>query len=81
MVLADRALAEARGLKPMARLVGYAHAGVAPDMMGIGPIPAVQKLFARTGLTAADFDVIESNEAFAAQACAVMRELASRPTG
>ncbi|WP_417768517.1 acetyl-CoA C-acyltransferase family protein [Stappia sp.] len=75
VVLADRALAEARGLKPMARLVGYAHAGVAPDVMGIGPIPAVQKLFERTGLTAADFDVIESNEAFAAQACAVMREL------
>lgn len=75
VVLADRALAEARGLKPMARLVGYAHAGVAPDVMGIGPIPAVQKLFEKTGLTAADFDVIESNEAFAAQACAVMREL------
>lgn len=75
VVLADRELAEARGLKPMARLVGYAHAGVAPDVMGIGPIPAVQKLFEKTGLTAADFDVIESNEAFAAQACAVMREL------
>lgn len=75
VVLAERGLAEARGLKPMARLVGYAHAGVAPDEMGIGPIPAVQKLFARTGLGAADFDVVESNEAFAAQACAVMREL------
>ncbi|MHC5652831.1 acetyl-CoA C-acyltransferase family protein [Stappia sp. ICDLI1TA098] len=75
VVLAERSEAEARGLKPMARLVGYAHAGVEPDVMGIGPIPAVQKLFQRTGLTAADFDVIESNEAFAAQACAVMREL------
>ncbi|MAA97540.1 MAG: acetyl-CoA C-acyltransferase [Stappia sp.] len=75
VVLADAGLAAARGLRPMARLIGYAHAGVAPDEMGIGPIPAVQKLFARTGLTAADFDVVESNEAFAAQACAVMREL------
>ena len=59
----------------MARLIGYAHAGVSPDVMGIGPVPAVQKLFEKTGMTAADFDVIESNEAFAAQACAVMREL------
>ncbi|WP_349360181.1 acetyl-CoA C-acyltransferase family protein [Stappia sp.] len=75
VVLAERGAAEARGLTPMARLIGYAHAGVAPDEMGIGPIPAVQKLFAKTGMTAADFDVVESNEAFAAQACAVMREL------
>ena len=75
VVLADAGLAAARGLRPMARLVGYAHAGVAPDEMGIGPIPAVQKLFEKTGLSAADFDVVESNEAFAAQACAVMREL------
>jgi acetyl-CoA C-acetyltransferase len=75
VVLAERSQAEARGLTPMARLIGYAHAGVSPDVMGIGPVPAVQKLFAKTGMTAADFDVIESNEAFAAQACAVMREL------
>jgi acetyl-CoA C-acetyltransferase len=75
VVLAERGQAEARGLTPMARLIGYAHAGVAPDVMGIGPVPAVQKLFEKTGMTAADFDVIESNEAFAAQACAVMREL------
>ncbi|MCA1241276.1 acetyl-CoA C-acyltransferase family protein [Stappia stellulata] len=75
VVLAERSAAEARGLTPMARLIGYAHAGVSPDIMGIGPVPAVQKLFEKTGMTAADFDVIESNEAFAAQACAVMREL------
>jgi len=75
VVLAERGAAEARGLTPMARLVGYAHAGVAPDEMGIGPIPAVQKLFAKTGMTAADFDVVESNEAFAAHASAVVREL------
>jgi acetyl-CoA C-acetyltransferase len=75
VVLAERSQAEARGLTPMARLIGYAHAGVSPDVMGIGPVPAVQKLFEKTGMTAADFDVIESNEAFAAQACAVMREL------
>ncbi|MBC00125.1 MAG: acetyl-CoA C-acyltransferase [Rhodobacteraceae bacterium] len=75
VVLAERSTAEARGLTPMARLIGYAHAGVSPDVMGIGPVPAVQKLFEKTGMTAADFDVIESNEAFAAQACAVMREL------
>ncbi|MBL6431345.1 MAG: acetyl-CoA C-acyltransferase family protein [Alphaproteobacteria bacterium] len=75
VVLAERSAAEARGLTPMARLIGYAHAGVSPDVMGIGPVPAVQKLFEKTGMTAADFDLIESNEAFAAQACAVMREL------
>ncbi len=75
VVLADRAVAEAAGLTPMARLLGYAHAGVEPSLMGIGPIPAVRKLLDRTGLQAADFDVVESNEAFAAQACAVMREL------
>ena len=75
VVLAERSAAEAKGLTPMARLIGYAHAGVDPTIMGIGPIPAVQTLFDKTGMTAADFDVIESNEAFAAQACAVMREL------
>jgi acetyl-CoA C-acetyltransferase len=63
----------------MARLIGYSHAGVEPSEMGTGPIPAVQKLLARTGLTAADFDVIESNEAFAAQACAVSQELGLDP--
>ncbi|AWB09021.1 acetyl-CoA C-acyltransferase (plasmid) [Azospirillum humicireducens] len=75
LVLADARRAQALGLKPLARLVGYAHAGVEPDHMGIGPVPATRKVLERTGLSVADMDVIESNEAFAAQACAVMREL------
>lgn len=76
MVLMERKAAEARGLKPLARLVGYAHAGVDPKYMGIGPIPAVKKLLDRTGVQIGDVDVIESNEAFAAQACAVAKDLA-----
>ncbi|GGF15276.1 thiolase [Aliidongia dinghuensis] len=79
VVLAEARRAEALGLKPLARLVGYAHAGVDPNYMGIGPIPATRKLLARVGLTVADLDVIESNEAFAAQACAVIRELELDP--
>ncbi|WP_238123224.1 MULTISPECIES: acetyl-CoA C-acyltransferase family protein [unclassified Xanthobacter] len=79
VVLADAVTAERKGLKPLARLVGYAHAGVEPDHMGIGPVPATRKVLARTGLTVADLDVIESNEAFAAQACAVSRELGFDP--
>ncbi|GHF41690.1 acetyl-CoA C-acyltransferase family protein [Seohaeicola zhoushanensis] len=75
IVLATADAAARAGLKPKARVIGYAHAGVRPEVMGIGPIPAVQNLFKKTGLTAADFDVIESNEAFAAQAIAVNREL------
>ncbi|SEK19722.1 acetyl-CoA C-acetyltransferase [Roseivivax marinus] len=67
--------AEAAGLKPRARMLGYAHAGVRPEVMGVGPIPAVEKLLEKTGLSAGDFDVIESNEAFAAQAIAVNRAL------
>jgi acetyl-CoA C-acetyltransferase len=63
------------GLKPRARLLGYAIAGVRPEVMGIGPMPAVQKLCERTGLSVEDFDVIESNEAFAAQALAVNKGL------
>lgn len=62
-------------LVPMARLVGYAHAGVDPDYMGIGPVPAVRQVLQRTGLSLQDIDVIEANEAFAAQACAVIQEL------
>ena len=65
----------AAGLKPLARILGYAHAGVEPRVMGLGPIPAVRRLVERTGLKVADFDVIESNEAFAAQALAVGNEL------
>lgn len=69
----------ALGLKPLARLVGYAHAGVDPAYMGIGPVPATQKVLQRTGLKIADMDVIEANEAFAAQACAVIQQLGMDP--
>lgn len=79
MVLATAEAADKAGLKPKARILGYAHAGVRPEVMGIGPVPAVQNLLARTGLSAGDFDVIESNEAFAAQACAVTQELGLDP--
>ena len=75
LVLARATAAEKAGLKPRARVLGYAHAGVRPEVMGVGPIPAVRNLMQRTGLSVADFDVIESNEAFAAQAIAVNREL------
>lgn len=79
VVLADARRAEALGLAPLARLVGYAHAGVEPLYMGIGPVPATQRVLKRTGLSVSDLDVIESNEAFAAQACAVSRELGFDP--
>lgn len=79
LVLMEADTAAQRGLKPLARLVGYAHAGVEPSEMGIGPVPAVQNLLKRTGLKAEDFDVIESNEAFAAQACAVSKALGLDP--
>ncbi|MEA1674866.1 beta-ketothiolase BktB [Nitrospirillum sp. BR 11163] len=75
LVLASGEAVTRLGLTPLARLVGYAHAGVEPAYMGIGPIPATRKLLARTGLSVQDLTVIESNEAFAAQACAVAREL------
>ena len=75
MVLASADAAEKAGLKPRARLLGYAHAGVRPEVMGIGPVPAVTTLLKKLGMSAGDFDVIESNEAFAAQACAVNKEL------
>ena len=79
IVLASAEAAEKAGLKPKARVLGYAHAGVRPEVMGIGPVPAVENLMARTGLTAGDFDVVESNEAFAAQAIAVNRGLGLDP--
>ncbi|AWK88313.1 acetyl-CoA C-acyltransferase family protein [Azospirillum thermophilum] len=79
VVIAEAGRAAALGLKPLARLVGYAHAGVEPNQMGIGPIPATRKVLERTGLRVDDLDVIESNEAFAAQACAVSRELGFDP--
>ena len=75
VVLMAKDVAEARGLKPMAKLVAYSHAGVAPEIMGIGPVPAVHKILADTGLSIADIDVWEVNEAFAAQALSVCREL------
>ncbi|WP_179403264.1 acetyl-CoA C-acyltransferase family protein [Burkholderia guangdongensis] len=75
IVLAEAGKAAAMGLKPLARLVGYAHAGVEPEYMGLGPIPATRLVMQRTGLKVEDMDVIESNEAFAAQACAVSKEL------
>ncbi|KZZ29049.1 acetyl-CoA acetyltransferase [Sulfitobacter sp. HI0082] len=79
LVLACAGAAEAAGLAPRARILGYAHAGVRPEVMGIGPIPAVRRLLERTGLKANDFDVIESNEAFASQALAVSKELGFDP--
>ncbi len=75
VVLAERRVAEKKGLKPLARLVAYGHAGVDPKIMGIGPVPAVKNAMARAGLRVGDMDVIESNEAFAAQACAVAKDL------
>jgi acetyl-CoA C-acetyltransferase len=75
VVLATAEAAEAAGLRPRALVLGYAHAGVRPEVMGIGPVPAVRRLLGSLGLTVDDFDVIESNEAFAAQALAVAKGL------
>jgi acetyl-CoA C-acetyltransferase len=79
VVLMEAGTAKARGLQPMARLVAYAHAGVDPKYMGIGPVPATQLALKKAGLTVNDLDVIEANEAFAAQACAVSRDLGLDP--
>ncbi|WP_416883842.1 acetyl-CoA C-acyltransferase family protein [Marivita sp.] len=79
IVLATASAAQSAGLKPKARILGYAHAGVRPEVMGIGPVPAVENLLKRTGLSITDFDVIESNEAFAAQALAVNKGLGLDP--
>ena len=79
VVLMEAGTAKARGLTPLARLVAYAHAGVDPKYMGIGPVPATQMALKKAGLTIADLDVIEANEAFAAQACAVSRDLGFDP--
>ncbi|MDJ0821926.1 MAG: acetyl-CoA C-acyltransferase family protein [Paracoccaceae bacterium] len=79
IVMARAGAAESAGLTPRARVLGYAHAGVRPEVMGIGPVPAVENLMARTGLSADEFDVIESNEAFAAQALAVNKGLGLDP--
>jgi acetyl-CoA C-acetyltransferase len=79
VVMMERSVAEKRGLKPLARLVAYGHAGVDPKYMGIGPVPATRKALERAGLKVADLDVIEANEAFAAQACAVAKDLGFPP--
>jgi acetyl-CoA C-acetyltransferase len=79
VVLANAASVQSKGLKPLARLVSYAHAGVEPAYMGIGPVPASQLALQRAGLKVQDLDVIEANEAFAAQACAVSQELGFDP--
>lgn len=79
VVLMERSAAERRGLKPLARLVSYGHAGVDPRTMGIGPVPATRKALERAGLSVGDLDVIEANEAFAAQACAVNKALGLDP--
>jgi 3-oxoadipyl-CoA thiolase len=75
LIIASEAAARKHGLTPRAKILGYATAGVPPRVMGIGPVPATQKLLAKTGLALKDFDIIELNEAFAAQALAVMRQL------
>ena len=75
LILASEAAARRHGLTPIARVLGGAVAGVAPRIMGVGPVPASQKLMARLGLVQADFDVIELNEAFAAQGLATLRGL------
>jgi acetyl-CoA C-acetyltransferase len=79
VVLMEAGAAKARGVKPLARLVAYAHAGVDPKYMGIGPVPATQMALRKPGLTVNDLDVVEANEAFAAQACAVSRDLGLDP--
>jgi acetyl-CoA C-acetyltransferase len=79
VVMMEAGAAQKRGLKPLARLVAYAHAAVEPQVMGLGPIPAVKRVFEKAGLKAADMDVVESNEAFAVQAMAVTRDLGLDP--
>ncbi len=80
VVLMESKAAQKHNVQPLARLVSYAHAGVDPQFMGIGPVPAVQKALKRAQLQIKDLDVIESNEAFAVQACAVARELQFDPS-
>ncbi|MBT9611508.1 MAG: beta-ketothiolase BktB, partial [Aquabacterium sp.] len=75
VVMASADKAQALGLKPLARLVSYAHAGVDPEFMGIGPVPASKLALEKAGLKVSDLDLIEANEAFAAQACAVSKEM------
>jgi acetyl-CoA C-acetyltransferase len=79
VVIASESFAEGRGLRPLGRLVAYSHAGVEPRIMGMGPVPAVRKVLDRAGLKLDEIDIFEVNEAFAAQALAVVRELGLPP--
>jgi len=79
VVLMEAGAAAKQGMKPLARLVAYAHAGVEPQLMGLGPIPASKRVFEKSGLKPSDMDIIESNEAFAVQAMAVTRDLGLDP--
>ena len=79
VVLMEKSAAAKKGLKPMARLVSYGHAGIDPKIMGLGPVSAVKRALAKAGLKVSDLDVIESNEAFAAQALGVSKELGLDP--
>ena len=79
IVLMEASAAKKAGAKPLARLVAYAHAGVEPQLMGLGPIPAVRRVFEKAGLKPSDMDIVESNEAFAAQAMAVTKDLGLDP--
>ncbi len=79
VVLMEKSAAAKKGLKPMARLVAYGHAGIDPKIMGLGPVSAVKRALAKAGLKVGDMDVIESNEAFAAQALGVSKELGLDP--
>ena len=79
MVLVEEGVAAARGVVPLGRIVAYGLGGVAPEVMGLGPVPAVKQALQRAGLAVSDIDVIESNEAFAVQACAVSAELGFAP--
>jgi len=79
VVLMEAGVAQKNNIKPLARLVAYAHAGVEPQLMGLGPIPAVKRVFEKAGLKPADIDVVESNEAFAVQAMAVTQDLGLDP--
>ena len=79
VVMTSSDFSKKNNLKPMARLVAYAHAGVEPQVMGLGPIPAVKRVFEKAGLKPSDMDVVESNEAFAVQAMAVTKDLGLDP--
>jgi len=79
VVLMEKSAAAKKGLKPMAKLVAYGHAGIDPKIMGLGPVSAVKRALAKAGLTLGQMDVIESNEAFAAQALGVSKELKMNP--